>query len=107
MTSVKWLIAVDMANALMGNVFVPEDIQEMLANKLIVLTQIVQITDFVSKDLVFVDKDGEVQLVQQLIMRPDNACQIAQDMETLTSKPKNVSVEVSGLEMTVPKNVVI
>ena len=33
MTSVKWLIAVDMANALMGNVFVPEDIQEMLANK--------------------------------------------------------------------------
>ena len=33
MTSVKWLIAVDMANALMGNVFVPEDIQEMLASK--------------------------------------------------------------------------
>ena len=59
--------------------------------------------DFVSKDLVFVDKDGEVQLVQQLIMKPDNACQIVQDMETLTSKPKNVSVEVSGLEMTVPK----
>ena len=51
----------------------------------------------------FVDKDGEVQLVQQLIMKPDNACQIVQDMETLTSKPKNVSVEVSGLEMTVPK----
>ena len=59
--------------------------------------------DFVSKDLVFVDKDGEVQLVPQLIMRPDNAYQIVQDMETLTSKPKNVSVEVSGLEMTVPK----
>ena len=33
MTSVKWLIAMDMANVLMGNVFVPEDIQEMLANK--------------------------------------------------------------------------
>ena len=33
MTSVKWLIAVDMANALMGNVFVPEDIQEQDANK--------------------------------------------------------------------------
>ena len=59
--------------------------------------------DFVSKDLVFVVKDGEVQLVPQLIMRLDNAYQIVQDMETLTSKPKNVSVEVSGLEMTVPK----
>ena len=59
--------------------------------------------DFVSKDLVFVVKDGGVQLVPQLIMRPDNAYQIVQDMETLTSKPKNVSVEVSGLEMTVPK----
>ena len=59
--------------------------------------------DFVSKDLVFVVKDGEVQLVPQLIMRPDNAYQIVQDMETLTSKPKNVSVEVNGLEMTVPK----
>ena len=59
--------------------------------------------DFVSKDLAFVDKDGEVQLVPQLIMRLDNAYQIVQDMETLTSKPKNVSVEVSGLEMTVPK----
>ena len=59
--------------------------------------------DFVSKDLVFVVKDGEVQLVPQLIMRPDNAYQIVQDMETLTSKPKNVSAEVSGLEMTVPK----
>ena len=56
-----------------------------------------------SKDLVFVVKDGEVQLVPQLIMRPDNAYQIVQDMETLTSKPKNVSVEVNGLEMTVPK----
>ena len=56
-----------------------------------------------SKDLVFVVKDGEVQLVPQLIMRLDNAYQIVQDMETLTSKPKNVSVEVNGLEMTVPK----
>ena len=59
--------------------------------------------DFVSKDLVFVVKDGGVQLVPQLIMRLDNAYQIVQDMETLTSKPKNVSAEVSGLEMTVPK----
>ena len=33
MTNAKWLIALDMANVLMGNVFVPEDIQEMLANK--------------------------------------------------------------------------
>ena len=33
MTSVKWLIAVDMANALMGNVFVPEDTQDQPASK--------------------------------------------------------------------------
>ena len=32
-TNVRSLIAVDTANVLMGNVFVPEDIQEMLANK--------------------------------------------------------------------------
>ena len=33
MTNAKWLIVVDMANVLMGNVFVPEDTQDQPANK--------------------------------------------------------------------------
>ena len=33
MTNAKWLIALDMANVLMGNVFVPEDTQDQPANK--------------------------------------------------------------------------
>ena len=33
MTNVKWLIALDMANVLMGNVFVPEDTQDQHASK--------------------------------------------------------------------------
>ena len=33
MTNVKWLIALDMANVLMGNVFVPEDTLDQHASK--------------------------------------------------------------------------
>ena len=33
MTNAKWLIALDMANVLMGNVFVPEDTQDHPASK--------------------------------------------------------------------------
>jgi hypothetical protein len=33
MTNAKWLIAVDMANVLMENVFVPEDTLDKRANK--------------------------------------------------------------------------
>ena len=33
MTNAKWLIAVDTANVLMGNVFVPEDTQDQPASK--------------------------------------------------------------------------
>jgi hypothetical protein len=40
MTNVKWLIALDMANVLMGNVFVPEDTLDQHASKLTARTLI-------------------------------------------------------------------
>lgn len=40
MTNVKWLIALDMDNVLMGNVFVPEDTLDQHASKLTAQTLI-------------------------------------------------------------------
>ena len=50
MTNVKWLIALDMANVLMGNVFVPEDTLDQHASKVSNMsTQVVEISNGVYK----------------------------------------------------------
>ena len=50
MTNVKWLIALDMANVLMGNVFVPEDTLDQHASKVSnMATQVVEISNGVYK----------------------------------------------------------
>ena len=46
MTNAKWLIVVDMANVLMGNVFVPEDTQDLHANKVSLHLSIIGLTQY-------------------------------------------------------------
>jgi general stress protein CsbA len=107
MTNAKWLIALDMANVLMGNVFVPEDTQDQPASKLTALTLVALDTVFVWRGPVSAVRAGGGLRVTQWIMRLDNVCLIAQVMVISIWRPKNASVKDNGLEMTALKNVVI
>jgi hypothetical protein len=107
MTNAKWLIALDMANVLMGNVFVPEDTQDHPASKLTAQTPVAPDMDFVLKGPVSAVRDGGGLRVIQWTTRPGNVSLIAQGMAISIWKPKNASVKDNGLEMTALKNVVI
>ena len=71
--------------------------------QLIVPIQNVPITDFATKELACVVKAGEVKNVIWLTTRPDNVYRIVRVMVILTSKLKNVFVEVNGPETIAPK----
>jgi len=107
MTNVKWLIAVDMANVLMGNVFVPEDTQDPTASKPTALIPAAQAMVFVWKELASVGRDGEAPLATLWTTRQDNVCLIAQVTETLIWRPKSAFVKDNGQAMTARKRDVI
>jgi len=107
MTNVKWLIALDMANVLMGNVFVPEDTLDQHASKLTAQTLVAPNMVSVWRGPVSADRAGADLPVIQWTTRPDNVCLIAQATVTLIWRPRNASAKDNGLEMTVLKNVVI
>ena len=89
---------------LKANANVPKVLLENFVTKLIVLIQLVQITDFVLMDLVFAKKAGKVWIAASWMKRLVNAFPIVQVMEFLTLKPNNVVVSKAGLETIVDQN---